>query len=155
MISRTAEYALRAVVWLATTPQTPQTTRQVAEGTHVPRGYLSKVLQSLAERGIVNSQRGLGGGFVLARPPAELTVLAVINAVDPLERIERCPLNLKSHQTELCPLHRRLDDALALIERTFASCTIAELIDRPGAAGPLCAEPGAPVRVALTRGRRD
>jgi Rrf2 family protein len=60
----------------------------------VPAGYLSKVLQSLGRAQLVNSQRGLHGGFTLARAPSELTVWEVIQAVDPLQRIRSCPLGL-------------------------------------------------------------
>lgn len=130
MISQTAEYALRAIVYLADRMDAPQTTRQIAAVTCVPAGYLAKVMQGLSRAGLVNSQRGLHGGFVLARPAGELTVLDVVQAVDPLRRIERCPLGLKGHLT-LCPLHRRLDGAIALVEKALGESTIAELLAEP------------------------
>ncbi|WP_343224797.1 Rrf2 family transcriptional regulator [Pelagicoccus sp. SDUM812005] len=65
VISDTAEYALRAVVWLVQTPDESQTTRQIAEGTRTPLDYQSKVLQSLAKSGITKSQRGTRGGIRL------------------------------------------------------------------------------------------
>ena len=90
-----------------------RTTQQIAEQTQVPSGYLSKVLQALGRAGVVEAQRGLYGGFVLARPLNELTILDVINAIDPLERIERCPLGLAEHGDRLCPLHRHIDQGIA------------------------------------------
>ncbi len=129
MISRTVEYALRAVVWLATRPQSPHTTRAIAEVMQVPPPYLSKVLQTLAEAGVVTSQRGLGGGFELARRSDQISVLDVVNAVDPFQRIRACPLHLAAHETRLCALHQRLDDAMATVEAAFAGTTIAELAD--------------------------
>lgn len=142
MISRTVEYALRAIVSLASHPETPRTTRQVAEATQVPASYLSKVLQTLAEAELVTSQRGLGGGFVLARDPAKLSVLDVVTAVDPIQRIRACPLRLSSHVARLCALHQRLDDALAAVEKAFAATTIAELLADGNAERPLCPHPG-------------
>lgn len=136
MISQTAEYALRAVVCLAAAPDYRLTTPQVAEVTRAPAGYLAKVLQALVRHGIVTSQRGLGGGFVLARTPDQITVLEVINAVDPIRRIESCPLKLASHGTTLCPLHHRLDEAIAKVERIFAETTMAELIAEPTTSEP-------------------
>ncbi len=130
MFSQTVEYALRAVVLLAADPDSPMTTDQIAERTRVPRGYLSKVLQNLGKAGLLHSQRGLHGGFKLTPSPNELTVLEVVNAVDPIERIHTCPLGLASHGTELCPLHRRLDDALAWVEEAFGNTTIAEVARR-------------------------
>ena len=94
MISQTSEYALRAVVCIGGGVGRPMTTQEIAKLTRVPQGYLSKVLQSLSKAGLVHSQRGLGGGFVLARAIDDLTLLDVINAVDPLKRITRCPLAL-------------------------------------------------------------
>ena len=131
MISQTAEYALRAIVYLADQAETPQTTQQIAAVTLVPAGYLAKVMQGLVRAGLVRAQRGLHGGFNLINPAAELTVLDVVQAVDPLRRITQCPLGLKGH-TALCPLHRRLDGAVAMVEQALRSSTIAELLREPG-----------------------
>ena len=64
MISQTAEYALRAVVFLSMNVDAAFTTQQIAVATKVPAAYLSKVMQSLVRAGLVRSQRGLGGGFI-------------------------------------------------------------------------------------------
>ncbi len=137
MISQTAEYALRAVVYLAGR-ELPETNQQIAEVTRVPAGYLSKVLQSLARADLVHSQRGLHGGFTLTRPPKKITVWQVIDAVDPIQRIRNCPLGLKAHGVNLCPMHRRLDDAMASVEKAFKSTTVAELLADPNPSKPLC-----------------
>jgi len=129
MISRTAEYALRAMVHLAATDTPSQTVGQIATGTRVPPGYLAKVLQSLSRARLIASQRGLGGGFRLAKPARETSLYEIIDAVDPMQRIRECPLGLEAHGTNLCPLHRRLDDAMALIENQFRVTMLAELID--------------------------
>jgi len=139
MISQTSEYALRAVVWLAGHPDTSLTTQQIADATRVPAGYLSKVLQSLGRAGLVHSRRGLHGGFALTRSPEKLTVLDVVNAVDPLPRIHRCPLGIRSHGARLCPLHRRLDDAVDMVEKSFRDSTVRELVSEPSDSTPLCA----------------
>jgi len=137
MISQTAEYALRAMVYLAMNDSEPQTTEQIAETTKVPAGYLSKVLQSLRRAGLVVSQRGLGGGFVLAKPPDKTSILEVVNAVDPIQRIRSCPLDLETHGTVLCALHKRLDDAMSEVERAFARSTLEEILERPTKSIPL------------------
>lgn len=128
MISQTAEYALRAVVYLGKHPGTAFTADQLAKATQVPAPYLSKVLQPLIKARLVQSQRGLGGGFSLEKKPEEITILQVVNAVDPIERIEVCPLDLEEHSGNLCPLHKRLDDAVGLIEEAFSKTTISELL---------------------------
>jgi Rrf2 family protein len=139
VISQTTEYALRAVVWLAANPEKPLTAQQIAEATRVPAGYLAKVLQGLSRAGLLHSQRGLGGGFTLAKSPDGLTMWEVVQAVDPLKRIDSCPLGFESHGTSLCPLHKELDSAIAEIEKSFSACKISTLIDPAAGSSPLCA----------------
>ena len=139
MISQTTEYALRAVVWLAANPEKPLTAQQIAEATRVPAGYLAKVLQGLSRAGLLHSQRGLGGGFTLARSPSSLTMWDVVQAVDPLKRIRECPLGFAAHADTLCPLHEQLDNAIAAIEKSFAGRKISKLIDQSHPSSPLCA----------------
>lgn len=122
-------------------PSRSHTTEEIARATRVPAGYLSKVLQALSRGKIVRSQRGLRGGFTLARDASDLTVLEIVSVVDPVQRIRECPLGLESHGVNLCPLHRRLDQALAMVERSFAESTIEELIVEPCESIPLCAFP--------------
>lgn len=139
MFSQTVEYALRAVVFLAAAPSTPRTSEQIAERTRVPRGYLSKVLKHLSKAGLLHSRRGPHGGFILSRPPEAITVLEVVNIVDPIPRIHVCPLGMQAHAAALCPLHRKLDDTLASIERALDHTTIAEVLEpSDGTAGALC-----------------
>ena len=137
MLSQTAEYALRTVVFLGTLRDRPATTSQIAAATRVPVGYLSKILNNLVRAGIVSSQRGPGGGSMLAKTPTELTVYDVVSAIAPLPRIQTCPLGLASHGTTLCPLHRRLDDAMATVEQAFRESRIADLLAEPTTSIPL------------------
>ena len=138
MFSQTVEYALRAVAHLAYEAPNPRTTEQIAEATRVPPAYLSKVLQALSRGGVVKSQRGVGGGMSLVKRPVDLTILEVVNAVEPIQRIKTCPLGLKSHGVRLCPLHRRLDDAMAHVEAAFGGTTLAEVLSEPTKSPPLC-----------------
>ena len=138
VLSQTVEYALRAVVHLSSVAPQPQTTDQIATTTLVPKAYLSKVLQALVRGGIVHSQRGGAGGMTLVKPPAKLSILDVVNAVEPIQRIKTCPLGLKAHGHRLCPLHRRMDNALASMEKAFAGTTLAEVLADPSKSKPLC-----------------
>jgi Rrf2 family protein len=140
MISQTAEYALRAIVYLAD-QDAPRTTVQIAAATQVPAGYLAKVMQSLSRAGLVKSQRGLNGGFTLAHDPHELSILTVVNAVDPIQRIRECPLGIPSHGRRLCPLHHRLDQAAEMVEKAFGDTTVAELLAVPRERKPVCRFP--------------
>lgn len=141
MLPKTAEYALRTVVWLAREPEQPLSADYLAKRTLVPRRYLHKVLQGLARSGLVQSQPGPGGGYSLAGEPTELTILDVVSAVAPIERIHSCPLGIPSHTT-LCPLHSELDKVYAEIERALNAVTIARLLCSSNAKSPLCAVAG-------------
>lgn len=101
---------------------------KIASATQVPTSYLAKILQNLVKAKIVTSKRGVGGGFVLALGPEQLTVLDVVNAVDPIRRIHSCPLNLSTHQKKLCPMHSKLDGALATVEKALAESRISDLL---------------------------
>ncbi|HUQ68119.1 MAG TPA: Rrf2 family transcriptional regulator [Planctomycetaceae bacterium] len=142
MFSQTVEYALRAVVFLADRAPSAGTTDDIAAATLVPKPYLVKVLQGLARAGIVQTQRGVGGGVSLVKTPAELTILEVVNAVEPIQRIRTCPLGLAAHGVKLCPLHRRMDEALAHVENAFRNSTLAEVLAEPTTSTPLCDIPG-------------
>jgi len=138
MFSQTVEYSLRAVVHLADKSPEPQTTDQIATATLVPKAYLSKVIQGLNRAGIVHSKRGIGGGVTLVKTPDQLTILDVVNAVEPIERIKHCPLGIKAHGVRLCPLHKRMDSALAMVESAFRNTTLAEVLAEPTSSHPLC-----------------
>lgn len=137
MLSKTAEYALRTVACLAREVDQPESAENLAMHTKIPRRYLHKVLQDLVRAGLVNSRSGPGGGYVLACSADTVTILDVVNAVSPLERIRHCPLGLESH-TSLCPLHQELDKAYAATEAAFAGVTIGHVLKSAGKIVPLC-----------------
>lgn len=127
MISQTNEYALRAMVWLTKNREKPQTTSQIAKEMKIPVDYLAKILQTLTRAGILSSQRGKSGGYVMLKDPRELSPLDVIMAVDPIRSIESCPIGLKAHEHELCPMHQKIETAFNLIKDAFRSCNLEEL----------------------------
>jgi Rrf2 family protein len=137
MLSKTAEYALRAVVCLAAESGSALSADELSGTTKIPRRYLNRVLQDLAIAEMVQSRSGPGGGYSLLADPRELSILDVINAVAPLERIKTCPLGIPSHQ-RLCPLHAELDKAYASIEAAFGKVTIAKLLRSSNPIVPLC-----------------
>lgn len=140
MLSKTAEYALRAITCLAeleATADKPSSADNLAKITKVPRRYLNRVLRDLAAGGLVLSRCGPRGGYELARPIGDITILDVVNAVAPLQRIRSCPLGLKSH-TSLCPLHAELDKAYEATETAFAAVTMKQLMESTNPIIPLC-----------------
>ncbi len=133
MISQTAEYALRAAVALAREPGESMTTQRIAKDTQVPLDYLAKVLGQMSRAGLVHAQRGLHGGFRLARDAERMSVMDVVGAVEQLPRITSCPLGNPDHDHTMCPLHQHLDRAMAQVEAAFCGTLISELAAFDGA----------------------
>lgn len=138
MLSQTSEYALRAVSCLAYSSDELTPTPVLARYTKVPSNYLAKVLQLLAQADLIVGRRGVGGGYRLAKPATDITMLDVVNAIDPVRRIESCPLGLPNHSGTLCALHRAMDDAAKHLLDTFGSVTMADLVADAGGTRPLC-----------------
>lgn len=153
MISQTSEYALRAALCLAArSDASPASAHEIAEAIRVPPGYLQKILRMLARNGILLAQRGTNGGFSLAKVPTAISILDILKASETeIPRITRCPLGIKGH-AQLCSLHRLLDDEMARAERTFATTTLADLLDGDGGVRPLCDAAGRlPLAVSVER----
>ncbi len=127
MLSKTAEYALRATFWLARSADEAISADTLAEVTKVPRRYLHKVLQDLVRAELVRSQPGPGGGYSFIPLPDDVTILDVVNAVAPLERITNCPLGLPSH-TRLCPLHKELDRVYESAQEGLKRVTLGQVM---------------------------
>lgn len=138
MLSQTVEYALRAMTHLATlSPENALNSEGIAKRTKVPKGYLSKILRDLVIAELITSQRGPNGGFTLAKPAAEISILDVVNAVDPIERITKCPLGNPAH-LKLCPLHQHIDDSIARMEKGFSCTMLPELLETSSRGTPQC-----------------
>jgi Rrf2 family nitric oxide-sensitive transcriptional repressor len=151
LLSQTTEYALRAMSCLAYMPEGLVSTGELAEVTLVPMNYLAKVLQSLAKADLISGRRGVGGGYRLAKPANEITMLDVINAIDPIERIRDCPLKLENHSGRLCPLHSRLDDAACSMIDRFSGITLHDMLVEDPTTRPLC-DTAMTAKVDLTLG---
>lgn len=150
MLSNTAEYAMRAMSWLALTPNELVSAGSLAESTRVPADYLAKILQQLSQAGLITGRRGVGGGYRLNRPADQVLLLDILQVVDPIERIQKCPVDLRTHGESLCALHRRIDEAAAAVRNVFGNVTLADLLNEPGQPTPLCEGPSEAVEANLT-----
>jgi Rrf2 family iron-sulfur cluster assembly transcriptional regulator len=83
-VSTRGDYASRALLSLALHADTegPTSVRDIAERTGLPQPYLEQILLALKGAGLVRSKRGVGGGYVLARPPSEIALSEIVSAVD-------------------------------------------------------------------------
>lgn len=141
---------------LAYLPDELVSTSQLAEVTHVPMNYLAKVLQSLAKADLITGRRGVGGGYRLARPASEISMLDVINAISPIERITECPLKLENHSGKLCPLHTRLDEAARSMIDRFGDISLYDMLAEDPTTRPLCdTTMAAQVELTMSGGKKQ
>lgn len=129
MLTQTADYALRALIYLAHSPEDGyHQTRDLAKALNVPTNYLGKILQLLAHQQIVESQRGMNGGFRLAKLPEQVRLYDVFFALDALPADNECPMLTGGRQLELCRLHRRFAALNADYIRFLKETTLEEIL---------------------------
>lgn len=88
----TAQYALRALVYIAQQDrERPVLAREIAARTKVPPHYLSRILRDAVREGLLESARGIGGGFRLTHPPAKVRLIDVLSPFDDVLARSRCP----------------------------------------------------------------
>jgi Rrf2 family protein len=108
LVSRGGDYAIRAMVDLASRPGEERTiTQSIADRQQIPPAFLSKVLASLTQAGLVRTHRGAAGGVALARSPQEISLLEVVEAAQGPIILNEC-----THPYRACPL----EDTCAVIE---------------------------------------
>jgi len=138
MLSQTAEYALRAAVWLAEHPDGPVRVGDLAHALRVPQNYLSKTMHQLARAGVLSSLRGKNGGFQLARPAAGIRLLEIVEPFEPLGDRRTCVLGRAvCSDAAPCRAHERWKEVTKATTAFFSGTTLADLLAPPrAAAGP-------------------
>ena len=129
-LPQTAEYALRAVYFIAESPGgAPVPVGDIASALQVPRNYLSKTLHQLARAGILQSTRGPLGGFQLAYPPERLVLGAIVRPFLPAEG-KACVLGRpRCSDLAPCAAHHLWKDAAERMRRFFDDTTVADLMN--------------------------
>lgn len=129
MISKTAEYALRAVLHLAQRDSGSVPATDIARALRLPENYLSKILHNLGRAGVVDAERGRGGGFSLARPAAKLTLAEVIEPFDELAARRECLLGRPAcSDRSPCAAHEQWAAVSEHVQDFFHNTTVADLI---------------------------
>jgi Rrf2 family protein len=129
MLSLTAEYALRAVIRLATrTDGEPVRVEDLATGLDLPRNYLSKILHTLARKGVLESVKGPGGGFRLPGAPEDVTLYEVVSVFDDLAPGRSCVLGRpQCSDANPCPVHERWVPVSEAVARFYRETTVADV----------------------------
>lgn len=128
MLSDTAEYALRAVLYIADNEGRIRVDT-LAEALGLPRNYLSKTLYALTKAGVLASMRGPRGGFDLAVPADQLTLHRIVEPFDTIEARRTCLLGRKEcSDAHPCPAHHRWKTVADQIATFFRTTTVDDLI---------------------------
>ena len=127
--SKPCMHGMRAMIHIATcSSDTPVRGEDIARDAGLPQPFLSKILKTLASKGILHSVRGPGGGFRLARPAGEVTLLDVVEAIDGTSQFDGCALGWKAcDDGDPCPLHNSWKQIRSDLKAYLARTTVAEL----------------------------
>lgn len=132
-LSQTAEYALRAMACIALKKDgRPVSSRVLARATDIPNHYLSKIMRKLVEEGLVESQKGHGGGFRLARDPKEISFKNILETVDYKIEPDSCVFGWDTCNNEHpCPLHHTWSQLKDSFQQWSENITLEDVAQRP------------------------
>lgn len=128
MLSQTATYALQAMAFLATHKEEgPILSQTISEEMKIPKNFLSKILNRLVQEGLIQSIRGTGGGFVLAKDPSKIRMRSVVALFMKLDDYKNCFLATKECDGS-CALHPRWKGIAEQIEAMLDDTTIDKML---------------------------
>jgi Rrf2 family iron-sulfur cluster assembly transcriptional regulator len=127
-VSTRGDYAARALLSLALHGKDrPTSVKEIAERTSLPQPYLEQILLAVKGAGLVRSKRGVGGGYVLARPPEEITLAEILAAVDG-------PITTLMEEHDHCEGHCILQEVWVCVSEEMRQLldgfTLAQLVER-------------------------
>lgn len=131
-LTQATDYALRTILCLAgLAPGEVLSAQEIAGKEEIPLRFLFKIMRPLVKNGIVKSFRGTAGGFALARPPATITLLDVVEVVEGPIRLNRCLIDEKyctRRWADRCPVRRVLENIQNAVIAELGRCTFADLV---------------------------
>jgi Rrf2 family iron-sulfur cluster assembly transcriptional regulator len=128
IFSRPCEYAIRALTHMAARPAEISSAMEIARTEDIPLPVLSKVLQELVRKGLLESRRGPGGGFQLSRRPGLITLRDIVAAIDGLDHFMDCVAGLKVCSDEApCPLHKTWSGMRTQILSSLETTNLAQM----------------------------
>ena len=130
-ITRAADYAVRVMVHLATAPPAQKhSLNELAAVTGVQQSFLSKILQRLVHQGMLVSQRGSGGGFIVNRAPDQVSLLDVVEAIEGPTQLNHC-VGESGHcsRKDWCGAHPAWERAQRALTDVLSSVSVAQLAE--------------------------
>lgn len=130
MLSKSCIYALQAALYLASQkPEGYVSIRQISDSLGLSYPFLTKILQQLTRRGLMRSLRGPRGGVALAQPPAETTLVEIVEAIDGRALFDGCILGLPECRLDApCALHEPWQPIRGGILTTFSETSLQDLV---------------------------
>ena len=130
-LTQATDYSFRVILHLTrATPGEVVAAKTLAEREEIPMRYLLKIIRSLVKAGILNSHRGMEGGYSLAKEPGDITLLEVVEAIEGPIQINRCledQAYCSKHWCHSCPLHHALKNIQETLIQELKSCNFAVL----------------------------
>jgi Rrf2 family protein len=128
LVTRETDYAVRCVLYLAREKDQVANVTEIAHAMHIPKTFLAKILQRLIRSKIVGSLRGMNGGFLLAKKPADISLLDIMEAIQGPAGINECAVDSKKCQrSSSCAVHPVWVDIRKEVENRLKKETIDKL----------------------------
>jgi Rrf2 family transcriptional regulator, iron-sulfur cluster assembly transcription factor len=107
IFSKKCEYGMQAILYLAAQESGSLVSAEdISKALKIPKEFISKILQSLRESGLISSSKGKSGGFSLAKPASRIKLIDVVAAIDGLDMFDSCVLGFpECSPTHPCPVH--------------------------------------------------
>ncbi|MFO7765138.1 MAG: Rrf2 family transcriptional regulator [Pelovirga sp.] len=132
VITRATEYAIRTIIYLAQQPRDKVVLKKdICRTQEVTPAFLTKILQPLIKSGIVSSQRGVGGGFMLARDPEQITLLDVFKAQEGELKLNHCLIDSEfCARDAFCAAHEIWEEAQQALSSVLLRYSIGDIVRR-------------------------
>ena len=132
VITRATEYAIRTIIYLAQQPKNEIVLKKdICRTQNVTPAFLTKILQPLIKAGIVSSQRGVGGGFLLARDAEDINLLDILQAEEGELKLNHCLVDEDVCQRDKhCSAHEVWHEAQSEMIKVLKKHSVAELVQR-------------------------
>jgi Rrf2 family protein len=132
VITRATEYAVRTVIYLAQQPKNEIVLKKdICRTQEVTPAFLTKILQPLIKAGIVSSQRGVGGGFMLTRNAEEITLLDILQAEEGQLKLNHCLVDADACTRDVyCSAHEVWHEAQSAMAQVLQRYSVADIVDQ-------------------------
>ena len=136
--SRSSEYAIRAALYLGKIDDGKcAMAKEIAETESIPAHFLAKLLQQLARKGLLRSQKGPSGGFCLRKSAKDVRLIDIVDAVDGLNHYAQCIVGLPECNERMgCPMHNSWIDLHSRIMDYLRRNTVESLVKQMEAKKP-------------------